>query len=195
MAKFSTMSSSHHTIDNSLAGKVKQEVGVSVARCYQCGKCSAGCPVSSDMDYPPSLLIRKLQTGFPEHEEEVLRSKSIWFCLTCEMCIARCPMEVDIPPMMDYLRGESLRLNKANPAAKNIIRFHNAFLNSIKNTGRLYEMGLIVDYKLRSKNMMQDVTLAPSMFAKGKLKILPEMIKDRNNMKQIFQKTTKNKQK
>ena len=56
-------------------------------------------------------------------------------------------------------------------------------------------MGLIVDYKSRSLNMVQDVVLAPSMFAKGKLKILPELIKDRKNIKQIFQKTLKNKHK
>lgn len=189
------MSNSHHTDDNSLSGKIKKTVGVSVARCYQCGKCSAGCPVSSDMDYPPSLLIRKLQTGMPEHEDEVLRSKSIWYCLSCEMCISRCPMEVDIPPVMDYLRHESLRLNKANPAAKNIIKFHKAFLNSIKKTGRLYEMGLIIDYKSRSFNLLQDVTLAPTMFAKGKLKLLPEVIKNRKNIRQIFQNAMKNKPK
>ncbi|MCX6230621.1 MAG: 4Fe-4S dicluster domain-containing protein [Bacteroidetes bacterium] len=188
------MSNPHHTEDNTLAGKIKKNVGVSLVKCYQCGKCSAGCPVSGDMDYPPSLLIHKLQTGLPNHEEDVLRSKSIWYCLSCEMCIARCPMEVDIPPMMDYLRGESIRLNKANPAAKNIIKFHKAFLNSIKNTGRLYEMGLIVDYKMKSLNMMQDVTLAPTMLAKGKLKIFPEMIKNRKNIRQIFLNTI-NKQK
>ena len=188
------MSSSHHSDDNSLAGKIKKDVGISVARCYQCGKCSAGCPVSLDMDFPPSLLIRKLQTGLPEHEEQVLCSKSIWYCLSCEMCIARCPMEVDIPPMMDYLRNESIRLKKVNPAAKNIIKFHKAFLNSIEKTGRLYEMGLIIDYKSRSLNLFQDVALAPVMFAKGKLNILPEIIKNRKNIKQIFQNTLKKKQ-
>jgi heterodisulfide reductase subunit C len=111
------------------------------------------------------------------------------------MCISRCPMEVDIPPMMDYLRSESLRLKKENPAAKNIIRFHKAFLDSIEQTGRLYEMGLIVDYKARALNLIQDVALAPSMFAKGKLKIMPELIKNRKNIKQIFKKTINKKQK
>jgi heterodisulfide reductase subunit C len=104
-------------------------------------------------------------------------------------------MEVDIPPMMDYLRHESIRLKKVNPASKNIISFHKAFLDSIEQTGKLYEMGLIVDYKTRSFNLMQDVMLAPSMFAKGKLSILPEVIKNRRNMKQIFKNTLKNKQK
>ena len=190
------MSENHNNLtDNTLANKINSVIGISVNRCYQCGKCSAGCPVSLDMDFPPSLLIRKLQTGLPEYDEEILRSKSIWYCLTCEMCIARCPMEVDIPPMMDFLRGESLRLNKANPAAKNIIKFHKAFLDSIEQTGRLYEMGLILDYKARALNLMQDVALAPSMFAKGKLKIKPELIKNRKSIKQIFQKTINKKQK
>jgi heterodisulfide reductase subunit C len=56
-------------------------------------------------------------------------------------------------------------------------------------------MGLIVDYKARALNLTQDVALAPSMFAKGKLKIMPELIKNRKNIKQIFQKTINKKQK
>ena len=184
------MSGNHnHIVDNSLAGKVKEHTGVSAARCYQCGKCSAGCPVSEDMDYPPSLVMRMLQTGDPMDEELILRSKSIWFCLTCEMCIARCPMEVDIPPMMDYLRSESMRLKKSNPASQNIIKFHKAFLNSIKQTGRLYELGLTIDFKVRSFKLMQDMGIVPAMLAKNKLNFLPEMIKNRRNIKQIFEKT------
>ena len=184
------MSDNHnHIVDNSLAGKVKEHTGVLAARCYQCRICSAGCPVSEDMDYPPSLIMRMLQTGDPKDEELVLRSKSIWYCLTCEMCIARCPMEVDIPPMMDYLRSESIKQNKANPASKNIISFHKAFLDSIKQTGRLYELGLTLDFKVRSMKLMQDMSIVPTMLAKNKLNFLPELIKNRRNIKQIFQKT------
>jgi heterodisulfide reductase subunit C2 len=103
-------------------------------------------------------------------------------------------MEIDIPPMMDFLRQESLRRNRVTPRAKNIVRFHRAFLDSIRTTGRLYEVGLTVDYKLRSLDLMQDISIAPSMYAKGKLSILPEMIKGRSNMAKIFSKTTGKKQ-
>jgi heterodisulfide reductase subunit C len=100
-------------------------------------------------------------------------------------------MSIEIPKIMDFLREKSLKEKKTNPKAKEIIAFHKAFLNSIEKTGRLYEIGLIMDYKTRVLNLFQDVTLAPSMFAKGKLHVLPEMIKDRKGISSIFSKTCK----
>ena len=66
------------------------------------------------------------------------------------MCLSRCPMEIDIPSMMDFLRQKSSSEKKVNKKAKNIIAFHKSFLNSIRFTGRLYELGLILDYKRQS---------------------------------------------
>jgi heterodisulfide reductase subunit C2 len=185
------MSDHEHQVSNNLAGKVQDATEVKVERCYQCGKCSAGCPVVEQMDYPPSQILRLLQTGTPENDEKILRSYTIWLCLNCEMCIGRCPQEVDIPPMMDYLRGESLRLKMVNHKAKNIIKFHNSFLDVIRTTGRLSEFGLILDYKMRTFNLFQDVLLAPAMVAKGKLHFIPDMIKGRSGMNRIFTKTKK----
>lgn len=170
---------------------LKENTGVDVLKCYQCGKCSAGCPLSAEMDYTPSYLMRMLQTGDPALEAKVLGSLTIWLCLSCEMCYSRCPMSIEIPKIMDFLREKSLNEKKTNPKAKKIIAFHRAFLNSIEQTGRLYEMGLIIDYKSKVLNLFQDIGLAPSLFAKGKLHILPERIKGMKAMSSIFTKTRK----
>ena len=170
---------------------VIESVGEEIFDCYQCYKCSAGCPVVDQMDYPPSQLLRLLQTESPVNDEKVLRSYTIWLCLNCEMCIGRCPMEVDIPPMMDYLRSESLRLKLTNPRAKNIIAFHRSFLNSIRKTGRLFEFGLIADYKRKTFKLTQDIMLAPKMISRGKLSFFPEKIRNIPDMKRIFSRIRK----
>ena len=174
---------------DNLAWRIEKHVEVAARKCYQCGKCTAGCPVAGEMDYPPSMVMRMLQTESPENDEKLLRSHSIWLCVTCEMCLGRCPMEIDIPSVMDFLRQRSLKENKANAKAKNIIAFHKSFLSSIKYTGRLFELGLIVDYKRRSLKLMQDVMLAPKMITRGKLHFIPEIIKGTPHIKKIFKKT------
>ena len=183
------MSASHeisHPL--SLSGEMQVDTGVIINKCYQCGKCSAGCPVATEMDYPPSLVMRMLQTDEPVQYEKLLKSMSIWLCVSCEMCLTRCPMEIDIPTIMDNLRQKSVKAKKTNPQAKKIISFHKSFLDSINYTGRLYEMGLIVDYKMRTGAIMQDVAIAPKMFFKGKLNPIPEIIRGRKKISAIFNK-------
>ena len=180
-----------HSVISGLVGEIQEHTDVKVNHCYQCGKCSAGCPLSEEMEYPPSYVMRMLQTEDPVMEEKILRSFAIWVCLTCEMCYSRCPMSIDIPKMMDFLREKSLRDGKANPRAKHIIAFHKSFLDSIRTTGRLYEIGLLVDYKARTFKLMQDMALAPKMLMRGKLNIFPELIKGRSGVSSIFSKSNK----
>ncbi|MBG0860448.1 MAG: 4Fe-4S dicluster domain-containing protein [Bacteroidales bacterium] len=181
----------HSPVFSVLGGEIMEHTEVKVSHCYQCGKCSAGCPLSTEMDYPPSVIMRMLQRGSPEFEEKVLRSLSIWVCLTCEMCFARCPMSIDIPKMMDFLRAKALKEKKASPKAKEIVAFHKSFLDSIRYTGRLYEIGLFADYKARTLKILDDMALAPKMMKRGKLNIIPELIKDRSGVASIFKKTIK----
>lgn len=186
------MSYTEHTIErDSLAASIERNVEVLARKCYQCGKCSAGCPLSDEMDLPPSMVMRLLQTEDAMNDDRILRSYSIWLCVSCEMCLSRCPYEIDIPSLMDYLRQRARKEKKVNPKAKNIVTFHKSFLNSIKYTGRLYELGLIVDYKRQSLKMTQDMMLAPKMISKGKLHFIPERIKGRTHISKIFRRTIK----
>lgn len=74
--------------------------------CYQCGKCSAGCPMASHMDILPNQVIRYAQMGMMN---ELLESQSIWICVSCMTCNSRCPKGVRIAEVFEALRQVLLR--------------------------------------------------------------------------------------
>jgi heterodisulfide reductase subunit C len=86
--------------------KIEELSGQNLLSCYQCGKCSAGCPMVSAMDILPNQAIRLVQLGL---QEDVLKSKSIWLCASCVTCGARCPRGVDLSRVMEALRQIKLR--------------------------------------------------------------------------------------
>lgn len=177
--------------NHAIASLIKEATGVDVDLCYQCGKCTAGCVLANDMEYPSSMIIRLLQTNTEANYKKVLSSNSIWLCVNCENCIGRCPKEVDIPALMDYLRSESNNQKLVSPKAKNVIFFYKSFLDTVKMTGRLNEVFMTAAYKLRTFHLWQDVKLVPSMLKRGKLHFLPESIKNKKDIKKIFHKTKK----
>lgn len=81
--------------------------GENLRACYQCGECSSGCPLASEMDLLPSTIIRLVQLG----QEEVLDSKTIWVCSSCLTCAVRCPQQIDVAKVMEALRQLNLRKN------------------------------------------------------------------------------------
>lgn len=177
-----------------LADRARAATGESVFRCYQCGKCTAGCPLAEEMDVPPSQILRLLQLGIEELEEAAVGAFSPWLCLTCETCHARCPQEVDLPKIMEFLREEALRRNMVNPKAKDILAFHESFLDSVRSGGRLFEVGLISKYKMKTFHLFQDVLAAPKLFFRGKLHLFPHAIEGKEQVARIFERTIEKKE-
>jgi heterodisulfide reductase subunit C len=160
------------------------------ALCYQCGKCSAGCPVREYAESAPNRVVRFVQLGF---YEKAISSPSIWLCAGCQTCSSRCPQGFDLAKFMDALREIAIE-NDVKPSDPDTLEFHKSFLNQIKNFGRSYEIGFLLEYKLKTQHFFQDLDLAPSTLLKGKLGILPPKVKGKKQIKKIFDKSERDKQ-
>jgi heterodisulfide reductase subunit C len=97
---------SRKKIQSSFVKKVEKLSGQNLMACYQCGKCSAGCPVVSRMDILPNQIIRFAQLGL---KEELLESEAIWTCASCMTCNVRCPKGINIAEVIEVLRQILLR--------------------------------------------------------------------------------------
>ncbi len=171
---------------------VIESVGEEIFDCYQCYKCSAGCPISFDMDLLPHQIIRSVVFN---QKEKALSSKTIWLCASCETCTTRCPNEIDIAKVMDVLR--QIQRESGMPAQEpKIPVFHKAFLNSIKKKGRVHELTMIQQYNQESGDLMEkvktgtwkdDVKLGMKMFFRGKLKLLPPKCTGVKEVQKLFE--------
>lgn len=157
-------------------------MGVNAHSCYQCGRCSSGCPVSDFFDLKVMEVVRLASYGA---EDKLINSKTIWLCAACETCATRCPNDIEIAQLMDVLRELALRKG-IKPAEERVAVFHNCFLDSVKRWGRAYEIGMIGAYKIRSKDFLGDMKLGLDMFKKGKLSLLPHSIQGKSEIRQIF---------
>ncbi len=163
---------------------IEEESKQPVSRCYQCKKCSAGCPVGTITDLSTSTLIRMVQLG---DTEKVLNSNRLWLCLSCKTCQARCPNGIDTSAVIDVLKAMVLKQER-DPGEKRIPAFYRSFMDSVKMTGRLYELGMIGLYKFRTGAFTQDMGLGIEMLKRGKLKFLPQRVKNMDQVKAIFRK-------
>ncbi|MGA2279786.1 MAG: 4Fe-4S dicluster domain-containing protein [Verrucomicrobiota bacterium] len=175
--------------NGSLRKAVEEISGVDISVCFQCKKCSSGCPVAKLTKSRPSEIMRQLHLGAGN---ELLESDLVWMCASCETCSARCPMGIDVAAVIDALR----RLALARGASKqkgNVPLFNRAFLKTVETFGRSYEIGMITAYKLGTWKLMNDTEKFPAMLKKGKIALLPPRGGDRKTVKRIFKAYKQNK--
>lgn len=161
--------------------------GLDVRACYQCGRCSAGCPVAPFMDILPMEMVRLSAYG---QEALLLSCRTIWICASCQTCTTRCPNDIDIAAVSDLLRERVLSTGRT-PSERRVAAFHRSFLRSVRRWGRTYELGMLGAYKFRSGDLFGDLKLGAAMLRRGKLHLLPRRIRGRRAIKAMFRKKKK----
>ena len=165
---------------------VQERSGQNIRNCYQCAKCTAGCPTAFAMDSPPSVVMHMIQLGLAD---AALMKRSIWLCAGCETCTTRCPRVIDIARVMKTLC--EIAIERGIPVPEQDVKtFHEAFLRGVQWHGRAHEMSMMAELKLRTLNLFQDVPLGISLFTKGKLGLLPHRIEGLGEVRRMFKSGT-----
>lgn len=80
--------------------------GAAVQKCMRCGKCSGTCPSYDEMEYHPHEFVYMVEKG---DVEKLLKSESVYKCLTCFACVERCPRGVEPAKVIEAVRLEAVR--------------------------------------------------------------------------------------
>ena len=156
--------------------------------CIQCGTCGGSCPSGPDMEHTPRRLFALIEAG---KKDEVLRSNTPWYCVSCYFCMVRCPREVHITDIMYTLKRlaitEGLYQKSTAAAAPS---FSETFIGYIENYGRSFELGLATRYHLRYHplDMLKKASMGLELLRKGRLELKPKRIKDMKQLKAILAK-------
>ncbi len=177
-------------IDKDFIKEVQERSGQNIKTCYQCLKCSVGCPVFPYMEFKTNSVIRLIQYG---EREKVLRSSSIWLCVSCMTCGVRCPNEIDMSAVMDTLREMSIEDNYAYEADRRVVILHEEFVRSVKMWGRLHEVTFFIPYMVRSLDLFSNMGTALALMPRGKFPLMPKQIEGIEEIRQLFDRAYKTK--
>ncbi|MBR5164670.1 MAG: 4Fe-4S dicluster domain-containing protein [Ruminococcus sp.] len=98
-------------MNKNLKEQVLRSSGVNVLKCMRCGKCSATCPSYDEMEYHPHQFVYMVEQG---DIETLIKSESIYKCLTCFACVERCPRGVEPAKVVEAVRLAAVRQQGGN---------------------------------------------------------------------------------
>lgn len=98
-------------MNKNLKEQVVRSSGVNVLKCMRCGKCSGTCPSYDEMEYHPHQFVYMVEKG---DIETLMKSKSIYRCLTCFACVDRCPRGVEPARVVEAVRLAAVRMQDNN---------------------------------------------------------------------------------
>jgi heterodisulfide reductase subunit C len=153
--------------------------------CIQCGTCGGSCPSGADMEHTPRHIFAMIRADM---REEVLRSNTPWYCVSCYYCTVRCPQDVHITDIMYTLKRMAVEGHMVNqPAAPD---FSKVFINWVENYGRAFELGLMSQHMLRHNplGVFKIADMGLGMVAKGRMAFTPKRIRGLQGLKQVIAK-------
>ncbi|MBL8152606.1 MAG: 4Fe-4S dicluster domain-containing protein [Anaerolineae bacterium] len=151
--------------------------------CIQCGTCGGSCPSAADMDNSPRQIFAMIRADM---REEVLRSNTPWYCVSCYYCTVRCPQEVHITDVMYTLKGMAIREKRyEDPTAPDLSQ---TFISYVETYGRSFEFGVAARHQLRH-HLFQLPSMVPfglEMLTKGRMDLTPQRIEHIEQLQAIL---------
>jgi heterodisulfide reductase subunit C len=157
------------------------KAGVRQSDCYQCGKCTGGCPMARAMDLKPRGVMRCAQIG---SLERILKSDTIWLCTGCHTCVERCPHEVDVPALMEEARYMASDMGYERRDSKIL---NEVFVANLKMFGRNHEMLLAGLYNMLAFKPLQDMASVPHMLKNGLIGVKPHETERSESIKKMIE--------
>ena len=172
-------------ISGDFTSLVEHESHANLMACLQCQKCTSGCPVAAMADVKPHEIVRMVQFG---QHNELLASKMLWQCTSCQTCATRCPQKVSVAAINDGLRRLSVQAK--SPSKSAVPAFNSIFMNAVRKRGRMNEAGLMASFKLRTMRLFEDMGKLPMMLWKGKMPLWQAAAPGREEREKMFDRAT-----
>ena len=151
--------------------------------CIQCGTCGGSCPSAADMDHTPRHLFALIRAGM---RDVVLRSNTPWICVSCYLCVVRCPQEVRITDVMYALKGMAIqaKLYEDSTAPD----FSGTFVDMVEKYGRSFEFGLATRHYLKHfpLHLPSMASMGLGMLTKKRIKMKPKKIRQIKQLQAIL---------
>ncbi|MBN1318803.1 MAG: 4Fe-4S dicluster domain-containing protein [Anaerolineales bacterium] len=171
---------------NSVYGKITNDLpgGEKLLTCLQCGMCGGSCPSGEDMEYTPRKLFAMIAAG---QDDDVLRSNTFWYCVSCYLCTVRCPQQIPITDIMYHLKHQAIQ---AGLYTTDAVGFSETFIGQVETFGRAFELGLATQFYL-THHPLDRIRMGPmalAMMSHGRINLRPKRIKNMRQLRLILDK-------
>ena len=171
------------SIDRTFRDELEMACNVDLDQCWECGKCTGGCTTAHNMDYTPRKIIQLIRIGAVK---TLMSCNTPWVCVSCRLCVDRCPAGIDIPRIMDYLREKSLAIKDHGPGVDDIILFHKLLLEEVYKRGRVSATALALKLNMQTGQYFKDAGLGQKLLRKGKISPFSSKVRDLNKVRSFF---------